>query len=270
MVKNLKTVISFIFIIIAISIAIWCFMLKKSYQVERIGLEDSLFSERVIVERAQERLMRTRNEIDGLNKSIDNLMQKAALLESEVLTHRQDLVSTKNKLNQFAKHNLSVKHQIEQASADINNIQNRIEYFTKETVKVDERLTLLLKTKDALTQQLEQYVKAPPQPVMAARREQDIYQDSYRPMHDEELHKTGLLSGEVLTVNREFAFLVVNLGKTSGIKEGMVLTVLRDNKNLAKVKVETVREYISVASFLDNENMLLIKTGDSVLLMHGA
>lgn len=269
MFKNLKVIISIVLISIAIGITIWCFILKKQYQAERLNQEDFLFRERVVVEKLQERLTRAKKEIGGLSKSIANLMQKSVSLESEVFSHRRELDLAKNKLAQLGNHNISVSNKIEQADANINNIKNRIEYFTKEAVKVEERLTLLLKTKDALAQQLEQYAKVPSRPVMPARYEHDIYQDSYRPMQKEELREADFLTGEVLTVNREFAFIVINLGKSSGIEEGMVLTVLRDNRNLARVKVETVREYISVAYFIDKETIPLIKTGDRVRAIHG-
>jgi hypothetical protein len=265
MVKYLKIFISFALISIAIGAAMWCFLLKSSYQAERLIREDSLFQERVVVEKAQERLSRIKNEIDGLNKSIDNLAQKAALLEAEAFSHKQKLDIAKNQLIQLNNRNLSVKNQIEQANADIINIQSRLEYFTKETLQVDERLELLLKTKDALIQQLEQYIKTPAQPAAAGLSTPAQYQDIYTAMQEEEFYEGDFIAGEVLTVNREFAFLVVNLGQSSGIKEGMILTIQRDNKNLAKAKVETVRQRISAAALIDKENLSQIRAGDKAL-----
>jgi hypothetical protein len=263
MIRYLKIFISFALISIAIGITIWCFLLKSSYQVERLVREDSLFQERVVVEKAQERLSRIKNEIDGLSKSIDNLVQRAASLESEAFSHKQELDIAKSQLIRLNNHNLSVRHQIEQANANIINIQSRLEYFTKETLKVDERLELLLKTKDALIRQLEQYIKTPAQPTAAVRSTQD--QDIYSTMQEEEFYEGDFLAGEVLTVNREFAFLVVNLGQSSGIKEGMILTIQRDNRNLAQAKVETVRERISAAALIDKENLSQIRAGDKAL-----
>ena len=269
MIKYLKIFISFALISITIGITIWCFLLKSSYQAERLVWEDSLFQERVVVEKAQERLSRIKNEIDGLNKSTDNLVQRAASLESEAFSHKQELDIAKSQLTRLNNHNLSVRKQIEQANANIINIQSRLEYFTKETLKVDERLELLLKTKDALIQQLEQYIKTPAQPTAAGRSTQDQYQDIYSTMQEEEFYEGDFLAGEVLTVNREFAFLVVNLGQSSGIKEGMILTIQRDNRNLAQAKVETVRDYISVALFIDAEDVPVVKTGDKVIAASG-
>jgi hypothetical protein len=267
MLKNLKEIIIFVLVIIALGIAAWCFLLKKSNLEERLVQEDFLFREKVVVKKSQEKLSRTQDEIRGLSKVIEGMIQRAASLESDLLASRQELELAKKQLQDIESSNSLIMREIAQADANINNLKNRIAYMAKEALKVDERLSLLLKTRDALAEQLKEYAQKSSGAIVSARRESALQKDGFQPDQQEILDESDFVTGEVLTVNREFAFLVVNLGKSNGITEGMRLNIRRDNRNLAHVKVETVREHISAAALIDKENLSQIRAGDTVLVM---
>jgi chromosome segregation ATPase len=268
MFKNLYQIIIVICISIAIGIAAWCFLLKKSFLEDRLIQEDFLFREKVVVKKAQENLSRLQNEIDGLNGNIERLIKKAALLESELIAGKQELDRAKQELDRLDAQDVSLNKEIEQAQSSIKELKKRIAYSAQEVLKADERLSLLVKTKDALMRQLEEYTEKQAQAVPAPARKQIIPSTTEQAYPEYgEIDERDFLTGEVLTVNREFAFLVVNLGKSSGITEGMQLSIRRDNRNLAQVKVETVRENISAAALIDKDNLSQIRAGDRVLVL---
>jgi hypothetical protein len=273
MVKNLKEIIIFILIVIALGAAVWCFFLKKANTQERLLHEDMLFKEEVLKKKGQEKLSRAQDEIEGLQKSIDNLMAKSASLESELFSNRQELELAKKNLTSLKNNNISARQQIEQANLNIDNLKKRIAYLVKEALGADERLMLLMKTKDALDEQVRQYEQAASAQVPAVTQreyvqEQYGYEDTADIVSKETiLTEPSFKQGEVLTVNREFAFLVINLGKSDGIAEGMRLKIMRDGRNLANVKVETVREHISAAALVDKENLSQIRAGDKAVVI---
>ncbi len=47
-----------------------------------------------------------------------------------------------------------------------------------------------------------------------------------------------ILTGKILTVNKEFNFVIINLGKKDNLKKGMVFLVYRENKLIGKIEVE--------------------------------
>ena len=71
--------------------------------------------------------------------------------------------------------------------------------------------------------------------------------------------------GKVLSVNKKFNFIVVNLGRRDGLKIGDELLVFRDNRNVGETFVEKIYDVISIATFSSplKEN---IKTGDRIKL----
>ena len=72
------------------------------------------------------------------------------------------------------------------------------------------------------------------------------------------------LEGKVLVVNREFNFVVVNLGSKSGTKVGNRLTVFRGDKTLGTAQVEKLYENMAAATIMTEEKKGQIKEGDSV------
>lgn len=73
--------------------------------------------------------------------------------------------------------------------------------------------------------------------------------------------------GEVLIVNDEFNFLMIDLGKKDGLSVGTILGVYRDRKLLGKIRVEEVYNNISEAAVLPvglGEKKNIISEGDEV------
>jgi septal ring factor EnvC (AmiA/AmiB activator) len=269
MIKNLKEIIIFILVVTAIGSAAWCFLLRRANVQERLLHEDMLFKENILKKKADEQLSRVQNEVDGLQKSIDNLISKSAQLESELIASRQELNLAKRNLTQLKNKNTSASRDIERINSNIYDLKNKIAHIVKETLDADEGLMLLLKTKDALIQQIEQYEQQAARKLSEKSRGGYLYKSDLDISQETLMDEAEFVSGEVLTVNREFSFLVINLGKSHGIEEGMTLRIKRDDKSLAQVRVETVRDHISAAALIDKENISQIRAGDKAFIVGG-
>jgi hypothetical protein len=73
----------------------------------------------------------------------------------------------------------------------------------------------------------------------------------------------GLLDGSVISVKEEWSFVVGNMGEKQGVKMGMPLRVMRDDKRIATVRVVDVRQKIcgAVVQEMDSAKEK-IKVGD--------
>lgn len=76
--------------------------------------------------------------------------------------------------------------------------------------------------------------------------------------------------GKVLSVDKKYNLIVIDLGRKDEIKEEQQCMILKDNKEIALAKIISVRYKVS-AAFVDeikyNYNISDIKDGDSVLVM---
>ena len=71
-------------------------------------------------------------------------------------------------------------------------------------------------------------------------------------------------SGRVMVVNREYDFIVMNLGKNHGLSVGQEFQIVRGNEVLGKVKVEKVYDELSAAAILPESRKDSIREGDTV------
>jgi len=70
------------------------------------------------------------------------------------------------------------------------------------------------------------------------------------------------VQGEVIAVNPEEKFVVVDKGMSAGIRPGMSLTILRAGNDIAKAEVVEVRKDISAADIKDVKGGYTVQEGD--------
>ena len=70
--------------------------------------------------------------------------------------------------------------------------------------------------------------------------------------------------GQIVVVNREYDFIVMNLGRHHGLSVGQEFAVVRGGDVLGKVKVEKVYDELSAAAILPESKKEAIREGDLV------
>src|SRR5438309_3141780 len=80
-----------------------------------------------------------------------------------------------------------------------------------------------------------------------------------------DLPEPSLMDGSVISVKEEWSFVVGNLGEKQGVKIGMPMRVMRDDRKIATLRVVDVRQKIcgAVIQEMDSEKEK-IKVGDSL------
>ncbi len=74
------------------------------------------------------------------------------------------------------------------------------------------------------------------------------------------------LKGKILNVNEAHNFVVLDIGKKDGVKQGMEFKVYRAGKQIATVKVRMLRDDVSAADIISLNDGDSIKVGDVVVL----
>ena len=73
------------------------------------------------------------------------------------------------------------------------------------------------------------------------------------------------MRGEVIAANHEENFVIIDLGKISGIEPGMQLKVVRGSKDIGLIEVIEVRKEISAADIKKSLDVTKIQEGDVVV-----
>jgi len=74
------------------------------------------------------------------------------------------------------------------------------------------------------------------------------------------------LKGKVLVVNKDYSFVVINLGNKEGVGVGNVFSLYHGNKYIGDVKVEKVHDSMSAADFGSPSMKDAVAEGDKVVL----
>ena len=72
------------------------------------------------------------------------------------------------------------------------------------------------------------------------------------------------VEGKVLVVNKEYNFVVINLGSKDGVELGQVFSISRGNSNIGDVKVEKLHDSMAAAGFILEDTKNKVKEGDKV------
>lgn len=77
--------------------------------------------------------------------------------------------------------------------------------------------------------------------------------------------KTSNLEGTVLVINKEYNFIVINLGSKDGVTAEDVFSVYHSDKYLGDIKVEKVHDSMAAAGFSSKELKNKVAEGDKVV-----
>jgi hypothetical protein len=78
---------------------------------------------------------------------------------------------------------------------------------------------------------------------------------------------TSLADGKVADTNPELNAVILNLGKTQGVKEGMPFGIFRDNVEIATVKVVLARDLVSAAQVENLKKDAVLQVGDRATVL---
>jgi len=73
------------------------------------------------------------------------------------------------------------------------------------------------------------------------------------------------LEGKILVVNKEYNFVVINLGSKEGVSLGDTFTIYKESSPVGDIKVEKLHDSMSAAGFLSEDVKNKVKEGDKVV-----
>jgi hypothetical protein len=261
---KLKNILIMFFVTISLASSAGLFMLKNTAINEKQIAEDQLFKEKVATKKVKEKLDRTKADRDGLKKSVEQAKQEAQELEQELVMHKRSIDSAEQQLTVLDKDVMAAEQKLSSIEKNTEGLEQRIAGLLKDRSELSEELGLLEKTTQALKTKLAQYIiKTPTEEDIIESPKQMTEDAKEASIIDEDTAAYGdTVAGEILTVNREFDFVVISLGEKDGIQKGMLFNIYRDEEVIGQAKVETIRTNISAAGVTSRETISEIRAGD--------
>ena len=219
-------------------------------QLQKITLaKESLEKERDELLKAKQSLEQQAADASRNAKALaDQLAQEKRSLETmtaDLVQSRKEASQSKSQLDASQQEKEALTTEVAKAKQSYQALSNELITLRQAKEALEKRVKEML---TARVKEAEQIVVTPPASAAAAAVEP----------------KAGSAEGKILVVNREFNFVVVNLGSKDGIKPGARFAVFRGDKKIGTVEAERIYEGMTASNVLEEEKKAQIKEGDSV------
>jgi myosin heavy subunit len=199
-----------------------------------------------------------------LELKLQEAKSKIDSLTSDLAAEKSAHAATSNELEQF-KSDLSQQKTLRQ------DLETRLTQVQEDSKQIKEQIKIIQEQKAALEEKIKNLetgaanvelgkvvvnpdeVQPPAPPVAAAQPKADDVKIA-APVAPKAVKKGPSLvakdaEGKIMIVNKEFNFVVINLGSKDKVGVGDEFSVIRAGKPIADIKVEKVHEFMSAAGF---------------------
>ncbi len=234
------TIFLLVLAILSLCLTAGTLVLFKQEKDKRISIEQQLDQ----ITNAKLQLEKKLEEAKKQSLMADEKLKEAEANYSDL---SNELEVQKSFKEQLATENKDLKDKLSQEGQERENIKARLSRAVSELKALKEKLKSLNEERVSLEQKIKNTVSG---------QEVSLERIVVTPTDNE---------GNIVVINREHDFAVINLGEINGISVGQVLSVYRDKKYLGDVKVGRIQGNLSVVDFVSPLNKDRAKEGDRVV-----
>ena len=265
---KLGSVILLVALLLSIALAVNFALGRNQEHARRVWAEDQLEKIRIAkeaLEQERDQLVKTK---EMMEQQLSDASAQAKDLAEQIAREKRARESLTEEIAQVRKEAMDRTQQIEK---DKQSLADELAKAKQSYQALSNELTTLRQAKEALERRVKEMLAAqgkqadkivvkpnvgatPPPTAMGVPAPAPMMR----------IAAGGTLEGKVLVVNREFNFIVVNLGSKDGIKSGTEFAVMRSNKQIGKAQVERIYDNMAAASLLAEEKKGDIREGDLV------
>lgn len=254
--------------------------LKKEKASLSTEIEETLKNNQYL----QEQIQALNLELDRLSREREEWQKKFTLADKErqalldkLIDQENAVTLTQDSLKLIKDKNEILKRQLKSLYNRKVNVEKRLTALQKEDSTLSTRLSemeRLLDEKDQEIDNLRQQLvlKPPTQKSQEEQRESvELAPIIVRPRIETQVAQQAqptmnriipLFEGNVLAVNRDYNFVIIDLGEESGIKEGLTFQVYREGKSIADIEVIQTRKSLAACDI--KKQTTAIKVGDTI------
>ena len=225
------------------------------------------------------------SENDDLKTRLEDTQQAKTKAEDELTHLRKEYSTTQEKLVQAATAQETLTRSVEERQKEVERLTKDLEQTRTQHKEAATQLSELQSEHETMKRQLSELERAKGEletKVMEISQQPTVELDKVLVTSDNKsstsakpqtsaaaaTSATGdartTPNGQVMVVNREYDFIVMNLGKSHGLSIGQEFQIVRGTEVLGKVKVEKVYDELSAAAILPESRKDSIREGDTV------
>ena len=239
---------------------------RNAERAKRVWAEDQLQR----ITRAKEAMEKERDELasakQALEQQLTDVTSQAKAVADELAQEKRAREALTAELGELREQSDEAKGQLDRERREKLVLTEDLAKAKQSYQALSNELTTLRQAKEALEKRVKEMLAA-----RAKEAEKIVVTPPLAPaipaMRPPGNPAAKMLTGKVLVVNREFSFVVANLGSKDGIRAGSRFELLRSGQRVATAEVEKIYDNMSAANLLGEEKKQDVKEGDEVRLI---
>jgi len=215
-------------------------------------------------------------EKEDLKAQFEELQQSSSRIEEELSRVRKDFTAAQGELAKAVEARDALSRSVEDREQEIARVTKDLAQAQGESKQAAGQLSELQAERDTMKRQMADLEKAKgdlESKVLELSNRPTVELDKVMVSGESGAMDAGMplsvsattgKQGEVVVINREYDFVVMNLGKNHGLTVGQEFQILRGSEVLGRVKVEKIYDELSAAAILPDSQKDAIKEGDLV------
>ena len=263
---RLAVILLVILMLVSLSAAGMGFYLYQKEHAKNIELEEKIEELSTKQKATEAKLLEAENTLSSLEikfkeasshiSDLTNELSQEKASKAEVVSNLEQI---KSDLEQQKGLRLDLENKLNQARDKLRSMRNKLDALESERKNLESKVKDLESNPQGV--ELGKIVVSPE--VITA--EPQIKKTSLAKKAKEAVLAEKPIEGKVLVVNKEYNFVVINLGSRDGVGLGQVFSISRGNNYIGDVKIEKLHDSMAGASFLSDEIKDKIKEGDKVV-----
>ncbi|MBM3246059.1 MAG: hypothetical protein FJZ13_01885 [Candidatus Omnitrophica bacterium] len=253
---KLPVVLLIFLILISLSLAAGVFFLLQKERAKNVSLQGELEDLKTRQSLTEKKLSESQNLLASLQVKLDEAKAQITNLNNDLQQEKsakQEALAKMDQLKTDLEQQKTLRSGLEgklgQAQKDVEKIQAQLKDMDAKKAELDKKI----KDLEAQSQGVE-LGKIVVSPETAATGQAAVA-----------IIASPVNEGKVLTVNKDYDFILINLGTKEGVRAGEVFGVYHNNKYIGDVKIEKVHDTMSAAGFSKPDMKNKIDEGDKVV-----
>ena len=248
---------------------------KAALEVKLDILNKTLFDQKIKMTKLDKNNKELNIEMDQLDKEKKRLLEEIKFKERTLRIMSLDLVSerearggTIDEVKKLRRDNMSLKRELVVTNKELIKLQNTFKAVVDKKEILEDRIAdvdSILQEKslafNELQTQLVEVIKEGKKLVPKKSAAVELPPIIVMPAVSE----LKELRGEIIAVNHEEKFVVVDIGESFGLRPGSLLKIMRGNKEIGTAEVIETRKEISAADIKEVISGCTIQEGDTII-----
>ena len=206
---------------------------------EKRNLEKELETAKSAKEQSETKIVKMEEKFKDISSQLDDMKQKSESEAMDLEAKKAELARLKVDLENEKKEKLNISKKLDNLQLDYDKVKRQVSMLTSDKTDLEKRVSEL-------------------------QERQSVNLDKIV-VNSPETASKQLLQGKVLVVNKEYSFIVTDIGQDKNVQKGAKFDVMDGPKFLGKAEIDKVYDTMSSATVLPGSRINDMKKGNTIV-----